>query len=92
MATARSAAFRPPRHHAQKKTAHASEQERPDILKRREAWFEGQLDLDPERLVFIDETWASTNMARTHGRCRRGERLRVDSRTATGKRRLSSPA
>jgi transposase len=46
-------------------------------LKRRQAWFEGQLDLDPERLVFIDETWASTNMARTHGRCRRGERLRV---------------
>jgi transposase len=28
-------------------------------------------------LVFIDETWASTNMARTHGRCRHGERLRV---------------
>ena len=35
-----------------------------------------KLDLDPERLVFIDETWASTNMARRHGRCRRGERLR----------------
>jgi transposase len=47
------------------------------VLKRREDWFEGQLDLDPERLVFIDETWASTKMARTHGRCRRGERLRV---------------
>jgi transposase len=28
-------------------------------------------------LVFIDETWASTKMARTHGRCRRGQRLRV---------------
>jgi transposase len=28
-------------------------------------------------LVFIDETWASTKMARTHGRCRRGERLRI---------------
>ena len=28
--------------------------------------------------MFIDETtWASTNMARTHGRCRRGERLRM---------------
>jgi transposase len=27
--------------------------------------------------VFIDETWASTNMARRHGRCMRGERLRV---------------
>ncbi|WP_394662266.1 IS630 family transposase [uncultured Sphingomonas sp.] len=60
----------------QKKTAHATEQDRPDILKRREEWFDGQLDLDPERLVFIDETWASTNMARRHGRCRRGERLR----------------
>jgi hypothetical protein len=29
-------------------------------VKRREDGFEGQLDLDPERLVFIDETWAST--------------------------------
>ena len=37
-------------------------------MKRREAWFEGQLDLDPERLVFIDETCASTNMARRYGR------------------------
>jgi len=27
--------------------------------------------------VFIDETWASTKMARTHGRCRKGERLRM---------------
>jgi transposase len=27
------------------------------------------------RLVFIDETWAKTNMTRTHGRCRRGQRL-----------------
>jgi transposase len=46
-------------------------------VKRRQAWFDGQPDLDPERLVFIDETWASTNMARHHGRCRRGERLRI---------------
>jgi hypothetical protein len=46
-------------------------------LKRREDWFESQLDFDPQRLVFIDETWASTNIARTHGRCLRGERLRV---------------
>lgn len=43
----------------------------------REAWFDAQPDLDPERLVFIDETWAKTNMARTHGRCPRGERLRM---------------
>ncbi len=43
----------------------------------REAWFEGQLDLDPERLVFIDETGASTKLARLSGRCARGRRLRA---------------
>jgi transposase len=26
-------------------------------------------------LVFIDETWAKTNMTRTHGRCAKGKRL-----------------
>jgi hypothetical protein len=46
-------------------------------MRRREAWFEGQVDLDPERLVFIDETWASTNMARRYGRAPKGQRLRV---------------
>jgi transposase len=66
-----------PRHDAQKKTAHAAEQDRPDVVKRRHEWFEGQVDLDPERLVFIDETWASTNMARLHGRTPKGERLRA---------------
>jgi transposase len=61
----------------EKKSAHAAEQDRPDILKRRWAWFDGQLDLDPDRLVFIDETWATTSMARTRGRAPRGERLRA---------------
>ena len=60
----------------EKKTAHAAEQDRPDILTRRQEWFDAQPDLDPARLVFIDETWASTNMARRYGRCRRGQRLR----------------
>ena len=59
-----------------KKDAHAAEQDRPDVLKRRRAWFEGQLDLDPARLVFIDETGASTKMARLYGRALRGVRLR----------------
>lgn len=31
--------------------------------------------MDPARLVFIDETWAKTNMTRTHGRALRGQRL-----------------
>ena len=42
----------------------------------REAWFAGQLDLDPDRLVFLDETAASTTMARRSGRAPR-ERCRI---------------
>lgn len=40
-------------------------------------WFEEEPDLNPGRLVFIDETWTATNIARTHGRCAPGERLRM---------------
>jgi transposase len=46
-------------------------------VSRRQAWFESQRDLDPGALVFIDETGASTKMARRHGRAPRGERLRA---------------
>lgn len=50
---------------------------RPDVLKRRQEWFDGQLDLDPARLVFIDETGLNTKMARLRGRSKRGERCRA---------------
>ncbi len=60
-----------------KKTAHAAEQDRADVAAAREAWFEAQPDLDPTKLVFLDETGASTKMARLYGRCARGERLRA---------------
>ena len=60
-----------------KKTAHAEEQQRADVQSRRREWFAGQLDLDPTKLVFVDETGASTNLARKSGRCRRGRRLRA---------------
>lgn len=46
-------------------------------MKQRHEWFDGQPDLQPERLVFIDETWTATNMTRSHGRCPKGERLRM---------------
>ena len=62
---------------ALKKTAHAAEQERPDVAARRLAWLESQPDLDPRRLVFIDETGASTKMARLRGRSKRGQRCRA---------------
>jgi hypothetical protein len=42
-----------------KKTLHASEQQRKDVQEARAEWKENQLTLDPARLVFIDETWAS---------------------------------
>jgi transposase len=45
------------------------------VARKRERWKRHQGRLDPRRLVFIDETWAKTNMTRTHGRCARGERL-----------------
>jgi transposase len=60
---------------AQKKSHHAAEQERPDVAAARRAWHASQTDLNPERLVFIDETGAATNMARRYGRCPRGQRL-----------------
>lgn len=58
-----------------KKILHASEQERGDVAEARERWRQDQPELDPARLVFIDETGTSTNMARTRGRSRRGTRL-----------------
>lgn len=56
----------------------ASEQDRPDVRAKRDEWKAAQPSLDPRKLVFVDETWASTNMARTHGRSPRGERLVMD--------------
>ena len=44
---------------------------------RREAWFELQPDLEPTKLVFLDETGATTKMARLRGRSPRGERCRA---------------
>jgi transposase len=61
----------------EKKTAHASEQQREDVLAERQAWFEGQLDLDPRRLIFIDESGLNTRMARLRGRSKRCERCRA---------------
>ncbi len=40
----------------------------------RKAWIEALPTMDIEKLVFIDETWTSTNMTRRYGRAGRGER------------------
>ena len=44
-----------------------------------------------ERLVFLDETWTRTNMARRHGRAPRGERVVAAIPMATGRRPRSLP-
>lgn len=44
------------------------------MVSQRRAWRAAQPDLDPARLVFIDETGASTKMARLYGRSFRGTR------------------
>lgn len=43
----------------------------------REAWLDRQLDLDPARLIFLDECGTNTKMARLYGRSKRGERCRA---------------
>lgn len=43
----------------------------------REDWFDGQIELDPDALIFIDETATTTAMERRYGRAPRGERCRV---------------
>lgn len=64
-----------PRSLASKKTVLASEQDRPDIARRRQQWAKYQSRIKPERLVFIDETWTKTNMAPLRGWAPRGQRL-----------------
>jgi transposase len=53
----------------------AAEQDRADIAKARDEWLASQPALNPENLVFIDETGAKTNMVRLYGRAPRGQRL-----------------
>jgi hypothetical protein len=58
-----------------KKSVVASERDRPDVARRRAQWKEYQGQVDPERLVFIDETWTKTNMATLRGWSPCGSRL-----------------
>jgi transposase len=64
-----------PRSSASKKTVVASERDRPDVARKRAQWTKYQNRIDPERLVFIDETWTKTNMEPLRGWAPRGVRL-----------------
>ncbi len=58
-----------------KKTLHASEQSRPDVIERRKAWQETLANLPAAKLVFVYESGANTQMPRRYGRSPVGERL-----------------
>jgi hypothetical protein len=64
-----------PRSSASKKSVVAGERDRPDVARRRIQWIKYQDRVEPERLVFIDETWTRTDMAPLRGWASRGHRL-----------------
>lgn len=58
-----------------KKSLHASEQETPRIRRLRRNWRKTAATIDPHKLVFVDESGATTAMARTRGRAPAGQRV-----------------
>lgn len=57
------------------KTRHASERDTPRVKRKRRAFRERMAQVDPKRLVSVDETGANTAMTRTHGRAPIGVRV-----------------
>ena len=58
-----------------KKTLFALEQARRAVGRKRARWRALKRRLDPDRLVFVDETWIKTNMAPLRGWAEKGRRL-----------------
>jgi transposase len=67
------------RHHLtrKKKTLFAQEQKSPRVQTQRRVFQKKLAAVDPERLVFVDESGANTAMTRTYGRAPQGERVRA---------------
>jgi transposase len=60
-----------------KKTLHAQEQKGPRVQAQRKAFKKKLAAVDPDHLVFVDESGANTGMTRSHGRAPRGERVQA---------------
>jgi transposase len=58
-----------------KKTRHASEQDQPEVQKKRRSFRRKVKPIEPKRLVFVDETGVTTAMTPAYGRAPRGERV-----------------
>jgi len=61
--------------HLEKKTLCPAEQHRDEVREQRHEWQQFQETIDVQKLVFIDETWAKTNMTPLYGWAGRGKRL-----------------
>ena len=55
------------------------------------SWFERQLDLDPDNLVFLDETATDTKMVRRYGGLREANVAGLRCRSDIGKPSRSPP-
>jgi transposase len=60
---------------AEKKTLHASERDTPRVRALRGHWKKRIAQVDPAKLVFVDESGINTAMTRTRGRGSPGERV-----------------
>jgi transposase len=58
-----------------KKTPHASERDTPEVQEERREFGEMVEQIEPKRLVFVDETGVTTAMTPAYGRAPRGERV-----------------
>lgn len=58
-----------------KKSPHAQERDSPRVQAQRAQFRQTLACVQPEQLVFVDETGANTGMSRSHGRAPRGERV-----------------
>jgi transposase len=60
-----------------KKTYRAEERDSPRVQAQRQAFQAKLAAVDPDHLVFVDETGATTALSRTHGRAPEGERVQA---------------
>ena len=60
---------------SEKKSLHAAEQDTPAARFARSVWRQEISQIDPSRLIFLDESGVTTEMTRRYGRARRGERV-----------------
>src|ERR1700738_3272932 len=61
---------------SEKKSIYAREQDSEEGRRRRQAWREQIASIDPRRLVFVDESGATTEMTRRYGRAPGGQAAR----------------